>query len=293
MKTPGKQQRISVIGLGQMGQKIAQLYTEGGFEVIVWNRTPGKTKGLGDVKTAASAGDAILASPISIICVYDNKAVDEILGGIPGKSIFSTKVLVNLSTGSPEEAKNFETILRKYGGSYLNGAIQVAPEQMGLPDTTILMAGDKDIFEQTRETLSVLGGNLKHLGNEASASPAMDLATLSWLYGSYMGLMYGVKLCQSFGLSLKDYGTIIGEIVPGFKAFFLHEINTIDQGDFRITQSPLAISVSATQRIADTFKGINVAREFPDIIAEILKEADKSGLGDKELSAIIKVIERK
>lgn len=72
--------------------------------------------------------------------------------------------------------------------------------------------------------------------------------------------------------------------------FFKHEIDVINREDYRITQSPLPISVSATQRIADSFKELDVIQEFPQTLARILAEADRKGLYNEELASIIKVI---
>jgi 3-hydroxyisobutyrate dehydrogenase-like beta-hydroxyacid dehydrogenase len=115
---------------------------------------------------------------------------------------------------------------------------------------------------------------------------------LTLLYGSYIGLIYGVKLSQQYGLKLEDYSKIVGEITPGFTDFFKHEIEVINRGDYQITQSPLPISVAATRRIADSFKELEILQEFPEILAKILAEASQQGLDNKELAAVIKVIER-
>lgn len=293
METKNEKQ-ISIIGLGQMGRRIAQLYSEAGFDVTAWNRTPNKDLQLAKIKIEASLQDAIRKNVLTIICVYDNAATNQILNTLPDPAILKGRTLVNLTTGSPNEVEDLEKLLRKRGGNYLNGAIQVAPDQMGLPETTILMGGDSFTMKQYDAELRVLGGNLRHLGEAAAASSAMDLATLTWLYGSFMGVMYGVKLCEAFGLKLQDFAAIIEEIVPGFTAFFKHEINMISEDNYEISQSPLQISVSATKRIADTFKGLQVAQEFPQIISDILKQADAEyGSKEKELAVLAKVIEKK
>lgn len=291
MTTTEKSNKISVIGLGQMGKKMAQLYIDAGFEVNVWNRTKSKASDLKNVKNANSAFEAIKDSTISIICVYDNSATLEILESIPDKKILADKTILNLTTGSPKEASEIEAIITTQGGYYINGAIQVAPDQMGLKSTTVLLSGNLNAYLQNKSFLDVLGGNLKHLSEKPSASSAMDLATLTWLYGSYIGLIYAVKLCQRYDLKLEDFSAIIGEVTPGYTDFFKYEIDVIKRGDYRITQSPLPISVAATRRIADSFKELNVIQEFPEILAKILEEANRKGLDNEELAAIIKVIE--
>ncbi|WP_257670422.1 NAD(P)-dependent oxidoreductase [Parapedobacter tibetensis] len=293
MKTTKKANgKVSVLGLGQMGRKLVQLYVDAGYEVTVWNRTKSKALDLENVKIADHAAEAIASSTLIIICVYDNKGTFGILESLADQQILAHKTIVNLTTGSPKEAGEIEKIISAHGGHYINGAIQAAPDQMGLENTTILLSGNKNAYQQHKGALDILGGNLKHLSEKAAASSAMDLATLTWLYGSYIGLIYGVKLSQWYGLNLEDYGTIIGEITPGFTEFFKYEIDVINREDYRITQSPLTISVAATQRIADTFKELDVLQEFPAVLANILEKADRKGLANEELAAIVKVIDK-
>lgn len=281
---------VTVIGLGQMGKKIAEMFVQKDYDVTVWNRTEAKVKSVAAVKIEKRVEDALAQSIVSIICVYDNRAVMEILKDVRDKKVFAGKAIINFTTGSPEEARKLESWLAGLGATYLNGAIQVAPDQMGLPDTTILMGGNREALASYKEILDVLGGNIKFLGEHASASPAMDMATLSWVYGSYVGLMYGVALCQSEGINLKDYSTIIGEIAPGFLEFYKHEINMIREGNFDITQSPLSISIGASQRIADTIKAIGSDTSFTDVIASLLLKAKDKGYEHQEVAALIKVI---
>ena len=282
--------KISVIGLGQMGKKIAEMFVQKDYEVTVWNRTKEKATEANNTKIAKDVEEAVAQSKVSIICVLDNIAVTEILTRINSRNVLTGKTIINFTTGSPAEVKKLESWLADLGATYLNGAIQVAPDQMGLPDTTILMGGNKEAFALCQDILAVLGGNIKFLGEHASASPAMDMATLSWVYGSYVGLMYGVAFCQKEGINLEDYRTIVGEIAPSFLEFYKHEINTIRQGNFNITQSPLSISVGASQRIADTVRSMGLDTDFTDVIASLLRKAKDKGYEQEEVAALIKVI---
>jgi 3-hydroxyisobutyrate dehydrogenase-like beta-hydroxyacid dehydrogenase len=281
-------EKVSVIGLGQMGKRIAEMLVQNNYDVTVWNRTTGKAN-VNVWKVSERAENAIAQSKISIICVLDNAAVKEIFNDID-KKVFNDRIILNFTTGSPVEAKELEFWLKNVGAVYLNGAIQVAPDQMGLPDTTILMGGKREAFESCEAILAVLGGNIKFLGENASASPAMDMATLSWVYGSCIGLFYGAALCQKEGINLEVYRTIVEEIAPGFLEFYKHEINMISQNNFKITQSPLSISVGASQRIADTAKSMGLDTDFTDAIATLLRKAIDKGYENEEVAALIKVI---
>lgn len=289
MKNETAIQSVSVIGLGQMGKKIAALYVEQGYRVTVWNRDRSKAQSITGVHIAATPAEAFSKSDLVIICVLDNAAVNTILDQV-SDALLAGKVLVNLTTGTPQEAKTIEARLAARQAAYLNGALQVAPEQMGLPETTILLAGATPAFDATREALTILGGNIKYLSTQAAASPAMDLATLSWLYGSYIGLLYGAALVQAEGMKLHDYRDIIGEIAPPFVDFFKHEINMIEADNYNITQSPLVISIAATQRIADTAAAAGLDTAFTGSMARLLQEAGNRGYANQEATALLKVL---
>jgi 3-hydroxyisobutyrate dehydrogenase-like beta-hydroxyacid dehydrogenase len=129
-----------------------------------------------------------------------------------------------------------------------------------------------------------------YLGDSIEAAATMDLATLSYVYGAMTGFLHGARIAESEGLDVSQYGRIVNEISPSFGAFFQHEGSVIQSGDFTITESPLRISVEATQRILEASKAAGINTEFPAFVADLLKRADAAGLGDQELASLIKVL---
>ncbi|MCF0071225.1 NAD(P)-binding domain-containing protein [Dyadobacter sp. CY261] len=282
--------QITVIGLGQMGTRLAELLVAKGYKVSVWNRTRAKADTIAGVQVYEDVQEAIRQSQLIVICVLDYAAVDRVFDSITDKAILVGKTLINFTTADPQEAEALETSLAGVNAGYINGALQVAPDQMGLRETTIIVSGNQDHFESSRDTLAVFGGNIKYLGDRAALASAMDLATLTWLYGSYTGLIHGIVLAQKTGLPLSAFNEILGEITPGFTEFFKHQIGVVEKGDFTISQSPLAISVAATQRIHHAFRNANIQPAFVKGISDLLQQAEAQGLADQELASLVKVI---
>jgi 3-hydroxyisobutyrate dehydrogenase-like beta-hydroxyacid dehydrogenase len=93
-----------------MGSTIARLMLEAGYRTTVWNRTSAKADALvqqGAV-LAPNAADAIDASPTTIICVYDYAATNNILQTEAVAAVLSGRTLIQLTTGSPQEARDAE-----------------------------------------------------------------------------------------------------------------------------------------------------------------------------------------
>lgn len=285
---------VTVLGLGSMGTTLAKLFLDKAREVTVWNRNNEKALALvGDgARVVASAAEAVASSPLVVMCVYDYQAVRSILE-IPGvPEAMAGKTLVQLTTGSPADARDSGAWAARHGVAYLDGAIQAAPSQMGQAETPVLICGDEQAFEQFGSVLADLAGNYVFLGSQVEAAVTMDLATLSYVYGAFVGFVQGALIAESQGLDIGRFGKIVADISPTFGAFFAHEGMVIQSGDFTITESPLRISVEATQRIADFSEATGLSTEFPRLAAGLLQRAHAAGLGNEELAALIKVLRR-
>ncbi len=283
---------VAVIGLGQMGTTLARLLLGKGHEVHVWNRTPSKAQPLIKLGAtpAVSAAAAMHASRIVVMCVHDYAAVDDILQGEGVQAALDGRLLVQLTTGSPQDARNAQDRAAAVGAVYLDGAIQVAPEQMGQPDTTILVSGAQAAFERGRQVLAVFGGNIVYLGEKAGAAATMDMATLSYVYGAILGFVHGARVTEAEGLSMQAYGDIVAAMSPSYGQFLRHQAAVIDSGDFTVSQSPLSISAEATQRLERIARESGLDAQVPALAARLFRQAQDAGHGREELAALIKVL---
>lgn len=282
----------TVIGLGNMGVVLARLLLRAGYRVTVWNRSRDKADALAGegAVAAASVVEAVKASPLVIICVYDYPATQAILARPDVEAALGGRILVQLTTGSPRDARESETWAHRHGASYLDGAIQAAPAQMGLPDTAILVSGAKTTFETVEPTLKLFGGGLTYLGEAISAAAAMDLATLSYVYGTFFGFVHGARIAEHEGFGVEQFGAIVEKISPAFGAFLKHEANVIQSGDFTISQSPMTISIEATDRILATARESGIDDEIPAFFAQFFQRAKAAGYANEEAAALIKLL---
>ncbi|MBA3595376.1 MAG: NAD(P)-dependent oxidoreductase [Polaromonas sp.] len=286
--------KVTVLGLGSMGVTLAQLFIKKARKVTVWNRTRQKTLPLVDqgAAAAATAAEAVGDSPLVVMCVYDYAAVNDILA-MPGfAQAMAGKTLVQLTTGSPADATESAQWAARHGVAYLEGAIQAAPSQMGEDNTPVLISGSEAAFKLHKQVLSDLAGNFVFLGSKMEAASTMDLATLSYVYGGFVGFMQGALIAEAEGLDISQFGKIVADISPSFGSFFAHEGKVIQSKDFTITESPLRISVEATQRIHAFAQARGLNTEFSALAAGLLKRAQQAGLENKELAALIQVLRK-
>lgn len=285
---------VSVLGLGSMGSMIARLLIDSGRRVTVWNRSAGKADELTQrgAVFAQSVESAVLASPVVLMCVSDYQAADSILAAPGAAAAFRNRILVQLSTGSPQDSRRALAWASRHGASYLDGAIQAAPSQMGQPDTPLLLSGDEAAYGRVEPILKTLAGNVVYLGSKIEAAATMDLATLSYVYGAFAGFLHGARVAESAGLDVSRFGQIVNAISPSFGAFFEHEGKVIQSGNFAISESPLRISVAAVRRILAASQEAAIDTQIPALFVDLLDRADAAGLGNEELASLIKILRR-
>jgi 3-hydroxyisobutyrate dehydrogenase-like beta-hydroxyacid dehydrogenase len=283
---------VTVIGLGPMGRVLAELLLTAGKTVSLWNRSPEKAASLVErgATLAPTPAAAIAASPAILICVYDYKAAETILAAEGAPVALQDRLVINLGTGGPDDATRVEAHVDRHGGRYLDGAIQAAPSQMGQDDTPLLVSGQRAHFTRAEPLLRILAGNLVYLGEKIDAAAHMDLATLSYVYGAYAGFLHGARIAEATGIDVAAYGSLVNSISPSFGAFFQHEGGVIASGDFRITESPLRISVPAVRRILMTSQRLGLNTELPALVDGWLRRAEAAGLADEEVASLIKVL---
>ncbi len=131
MKNDTMMSDVSVIGLGAMGSALAAAFLNRNHATTVWNRSVGKADVLvakGAVR-AATVADAVAASKLVVVCLLNYDTVYEALGA-RGDAL-SGRVLVNLSNGTPAQARDMAKWATERGADYLDSGIMAIPPLIG------------------------------------------------------------------------------------------------------------------------------------------------------------------
>lgn len=283
---------VSVIGLGVMGAELARVLLRDGYHVTVWNRTAAKAEPL--VKAGAALADsvalAVKASPVVITCVDDYQATRNLLATDEVAQLLSGKVLVELSTGTPNDAREAEIWARERGIKYLDGAIMATPSQVGRPDTTILTSGVRSVFEKSEPLLRTLAGNLTYTGEAVGNASALDLAILSFWFGGLLGFFHGAHICEAEGLPVDSFGATVGSLAPVIGEQNKQMGEDIHASKYDNPQSSVRICAAGMDLIARHAREAGINSEFPDFAAGIFRKAVDAGYGEEGVAAVIKVL---
>jgi len=143
----------TVLGLGQMGSAPADVLVDAGHPTTVWNRSPAKARPLA-ARGATAAGTveaAVSASLLIVVCLLAHASVHEVLDSMAPS--LGGRALLNVTTTTPNEARELADWAARNGIDYLDGGIMAVPEMIGGPGSAILYSGSATVFEQHRSLL--------------------------------------------------------------------------------------------------------------------------------------------
>jgi 3-hydroxyisobutyrate dehydrogenase-like beta-hydroxyacid dehydrogenase len=209
--------QVTVLGLGDMGSAIARTFVDRGYRTTVWNRTASKIVPLADAgaAAAATAADAVAASPLVVVCVLDSAAVDEVLGSVD--AAIAGKVLVNLTSGSPGQARANERWARDRGAEYLDGKIMGDPPYVGTPNVMFPFSGSRSAFETHEATLRELGTITYH-GADAGLAAVEFMAQVAVGYEFLIGFLHTLRLVHAEGVDVAAFAERVAGSLGGYAA---------------------------------------------------------------------------
>ena len=283
---------VSVVGLGAMGSALARALLRGGHQVTVWNRT--STKGEPLVREGAALAtdlsSAIGASPVTLICVDNYQVTRHALSAPDVLPTLSGRVLVQLSTGTPRQAREAEHWARDNGADYLDGAILAYPDQMGTPEAVLLVAGNGATFQRCEPLLRSIAGGLTYVGEQVGAASALDCASLAFLIAALLGTVHGARICEVEGLRVDEFGSMLAELMPVVGNELRQLSERIQANRYDGSQAALRTYAAAAVRLVQQAHDSRIDDSLPRYTAETLERGMSGGFGDEDLASLIKIL---
>ncbi|MBB5934307.1 NAD(P)-dependent oxidoreductase [Streptomyces zagrosensis] len=280
------QQRITVIGLGNLGRALAGAFLDAGYRVTVWNRSAAKAEPLvaKGARRAETVADAVAAGDLVIVCVLDYDAVRELLA--PAADALAGRVLVNVTSGIPEQVRELAGWVSAQGASYLDGAVYAVPQTVGTPSAFVFYSGSSAAFDAHRERLELLGSAL-FTGPQPDTAAVYDTAVLSGMYGMFAGFFHAVALGGANGIKAADITAPLvrwlheaAAALPGFA-------DEIDSGDYTTETSNLDINAGGLRAILTATRAQGVPTDLLAPLQALFDEQITQGHGTQSLARTV------
>lgn len=207
-------QTLGWIGLGQMGTPMASNLLNAGYKVNVYNRSSEKTVSLVELGATkcSSPGQVAAESEIIFLMLSDASAIGTVLQQENGvlESMTKGKIVVNMSTISPQEALEFDTLVAEKGGKYIDAPVSGSVGAAVTKQLLILAGGDAETLSVCQPYLDVLGKETIHFGKTSMGNAAK--LTINMLLGIMMqGFGEAMLFGETLGLEKEQIAALISK----------------------------------------------------------------------------------
>ncbi|MDN7244978.1 NAD(P)-dependent oxidoreductase [Planococcus shenhongbingii] len=285
--------RAGIIGLGNMGGRMAKRLLEQGVEVGIFDLNKDFVRSFVELGAEEAESPADLASKFQyIITVLPNVfIVKETLTGSEGlmKGLKPESLLIEMTTSIPSVTKELSGMLRKEGFRMIDAPVSGGVKKAEDGTLSIMVGGEERDFDEAKPLLSLIGQNIFHVGESGAGHTIKALnnmisATTLAATGEAMAL--GVKLGLDPNKMLDVINSSTGR---SFSSDFKFPSQVLTRNfevgftlDLMVKDLKIAMSMAEEEKVPMFISSASF---------QLWKHAWSQGGGNQDHTAIIKYIE--
>ena len=198
MSIRARKKNVGVIGLGIIGQRVAENLRERGFHVFVWNRTPRAIPNF----VGSPAEVAELCDFVQIF-VSDDEALLQTAQRIT-RDLTPNHVVMAHCTVSPDTMRAAAEIVEKRGARFLDAPFTGSKMAAEKGQLVYYVGGDEAALQQARPVLEASSKEILAIGKVGDAT-TVKVATNMVTAASVQGAAEALALIAKSGLSVEKF----------------------------------------------------------------------------------------
>ncbi|PWK90094.1 3-hydroxyisobutyrate dehydrogenase-like beta-hydroxyacid dehydrogenase [Lentzea atacamensis] len=272
---------ITVLGLGNLGRALAETFLRHGHSTTVWNRSAAKASGLA-ATVAATPAEAVADGDLVVVAVLDNQVAQQVLRGVDMRG----RALVNLTSGTPDEARELARWAEDNGAKYLHGAVYAVPQTIGTAESSINYSGSPAVHERWQKQLALLG-KVTFLGEDAGRASGYDVAILSGMYGLIGGFLHAAALARAGGIKAAELTPMMLSWLTDMHPALVTFAEEIDNGNYAGGESSLAMNQSGLAMLIRAAETQGVPFAALDELKALVDRQVADGHGEESLARAV------
>jgi 3-hydroxyisobutyrate dehydrogenase len=281
---------VAWLGVGRMGGLMARHVLAAGHDLVVWNRTPGRTGDLvsAGAREAASPAEAVEGADVAVLMLFGPDSVRELLPQVVRPGL----LVVDSTTVGPQAARELGRLAAEAGARYVDAPVagSVGPARDG---TLGVLVGCRDEdWPEVEELVRLWGdpGRVRRVGSVGAGS-ALKLVVNQGIGVLAAGLGEALRLGRDLGLERSVVLDVLGSAMYGWT--LQQKRPMLDADDFSGTQFSLdllekdlalacaaggrdgvdlAVTRSALDHVRDALAAGHAGEDYAAVIAAVADE---------------------
>lgn len=166
-------QRVGIIGLGNMGGRVAQRIYEQGLPIIGYDRDVASSSRW-DLPAMASVRELVEQSDVVLLSLPNSAVIEAVIFDTDGvlDSVRQGQTVVDLSTASPTSSRKISEALASKGVDFVDGGLTGGVDSAATGTMTVMVGGDEAVIERMRPVLAAFSVAVHRMGPSGSGHVA-------------------------------------------------------------------------------------------------------------------------
>jgi 3-hydroxyisobutyrate dehydrogenase-like beta-hydroxyacid dehydrogenase len=274
-----------------MGRAMAGAYLEAGYRVTVWNRTASRADDLvaRGAGRAATVEEALAASEVVVLSLTDYASMYTVLE--PAAPALKGRVLVNLSSDTPDRAREGAAWAAGHGARHLTGGVQTPPSGIGSPEFDTFYSGPRDLFEEYEDVLKVLTGT-DYRGEDPGLAALYYQLQMDLFWTTLTAWLHMLALADANGIKPSEIMPYAAGTLGGMGQFLDFYTPRIEAGRHAGDVERISMAVASMDHVVHTTRDSGVDPALPAAVLESFRRAAAEGYEEDSLTRLFEVFGR-
>lgn len=279
--------RIGFVGLGTMGEPIANNLRKAGHDITVWNRTSAKASHIVSKggKLAATPRDCATGRDLVFMCVSDEQAVEAVLEGADGvlAGLAEGDILIDLSTCGTRMTRSLQERTSKKGARFLSCPILGSKTAAEQAQIVLVAGGPGAAREKARPALHAVSARLFELDEPVQAA-LMKLCVNA--VGGAMITAFSESLALGMAGGLDVWRMVEVLQASSFHSpLYLMKGELVEKKDFA-PRFRLSLAEKDQRLAQEAAQDLGTRVPINEAVRRLLAEAASAGHAEKDVSSV-------
>lgn len=282
---------VGFIGLGNMGQGMADNLLAKGAEPIVFTRTQSKIEAMIErgATGASSTGDLVSQVDVVLACLPSvQTSLDVIIGEIV-PALEPGQIVVDHSTVDIETSRKCAEAVESKGAMFLDAPISGGPTGAEAGTLAIMCGGSEEAFTKALPYLELMGANVRLMGPNG-AGTAMKLINQLLVGVNCAAAAEAFALANSAGVDINAAGELLA-VSWGNSVMVGRSYPITADRDFEDSAAPVRNLDKDMGIISDLAAAEGLSLELALKSYELFHEMVEKGWGENDIAGVLEVIE--
>jgi len=286
--------KITFIGLGIMGSRMAANLLKNDVDVTVYNRSKEPVKALlkKGAKTATTANEAVKDADLVFSMLSTPEVVESVFYTEDGvlSAMKKNSIWVDCSTVNPSFSMKSKSAAERFGIRFVDAPVAGTLPHAENAELVFFVGAEKELLEAIEPYLNFMGKKVINIG-ETGKGASFKMLVNVMLAQSMIIFSESVLLGEKMGISKDFLLSVIPNLVVS-APFTKVKAEMVKSGEYGV-QFPLELMHKDLHLAAITAYENNQPLYLANVAKELYAEANKSGLGRLDFAAIHKYLEER